>query len=540
MISRAHLTASQAAALIWLRLTLWRRRIVQQRQWGRMAVSLLALAIAALVSGSMAFLLLQYGAELRSNPALLERAGGAPALFTTWLAATLLARLWFAFVPRAQTAFLDPRRFLAFAVPARLVSALNFAAQACDLAWLFFWPIFVAMAIALGGAPGLPAPWILLAAEVLSIWAVAGALFLGAAIAAALDSRVLLRRAFAVALALGTVVGLQLMIRSGQTHARPLLSAEQLRVITFTPPGWAAAAVRAIGAGQPSRAVPPVLFLIAFGVACVALGHRLSLREALRPPDSGAARTRRGGRAGWRLPIGSDAFSAVLEKEAKTVLRIGWLQIVLVPIGFLVLRLFLLDPGGASWVDRRPLLFAAVYSHLGVLELATNQFGRDVDAARAWFLWPVSPRAVIAAKNVVAYALSLCIFIGLVLVARATGPISAEDVLIGACAHLATFPLLAVLGNVVSVLWPVPVRGMRLRRVRGAGPLGARLVTLCLLAAAAWAPWALSRLVGTPAALAYVGEALLMGIVYGGVLAGSAHLLQTRREPLLYALRSDE
>ena len=532
--------SGQAAALIWLRVTLWRRRIVQQRQWGRLVVSLLALAIGALFSGSMAFLLLEYGAHLRSNPALLEREGGAPALFTTWITATLLARLWFAFVPRSQSAFLDPRRFLAFAVPARLVSALNFAAQVCDPAWLFFWPILVAIAIALGGAPGLPGPWILLAAEALSIWAVAGVLFLGAATAALLDSRVLLRRAFAVVLALGTIVGIQLMVRSGERHARPVFGAEQLRVVSFTPPGWAADAVRAIGAGEPLRAVHPVLLLLAFGAACVVLGHKLSVREALRPPESGAARIRRGRSAGWRLPIGSDAFSAVLEKEAKTVLRVGWLQIVLVPIGFLVLRVFLLDPGGASWVDRRPLLFAAVYSHLGVLELATNQFGRDLDAARGWFLWPVSPRALIAAKNLVAYSLSFCIFLGLVLVTRATGPITASDVVIGACAHLATFPLLAILGNLVSVLWPVPIRGMRLRRVRGAGPVGARVVTLCILAAAAWGPWAVSRLAGTPPALAYLGEAIVMAIVYGGVLAASAHLLLARREPLLAALRSDE
>lgn len=534
------MTAPQASALIWLRLTLWRRRIVQQRQWGRLIVSLFAFLIGGAFSGSMAFVLVEYGAHLRSNPALLAREGGAPAVFMTWLTAALLGRLWFAFVPRSQSAFLEPRRFLAFAVPARLVSALNFAAQLCDPAWLFFWPILAAIAIALGGAPGLPGAPILLAAEALSIWAIAGALFLGAAIAAALDARVLLRRAFAVVLALGTIVGIQLMIRSGTRQSHPVFGADQLRLVSFTPPGWAAEAARALGAGEASQAIPPMLLLIAFGAVCVALGHKLSVREALRPPESGPARVSRGRGSGWRLPFGSDAFSAVLEKEAKTVLRIGWLQIVLVPIGFLVLRLFLLDPGGASWVDRRPLLFAAVYSHLGVLELATNQFGRDVDAARGWFLWPVSPRALIAAKNLVAYLLSLSIFAGLVVVTRATGPLTAEQVVIGACAHLATFPLLAILGNLVSVLGPVPVRGVRLRRVRGAGPVGARLVTLCILAVAAWGPWAMSRLAGTPPALAYVGEAIVMAVVYGGVLAASASLLETRREPLLAALRSDE
>ena len=33
--------ARQAGALVWLRATLWRRRIFQQRQWGRLAISVI-------------------------------------------------------------------------------------------------------------------------------------------------------------------------------------------------------------------------------------------------------------------------------------------------------------------------------------------------------------------------------------------------------------------------------------------------------------------------------------------------------------------
>src|SRR5207248_7154908 len=49
-------------------------------------------------------------------------------------------------------------------------------------------------------------------------------------------------------------------------------------------------------------------------------------------------------------------------------------------------------------------------SDLGVLEIATNAFGRDVGAARAYFLWPVSLRVLLAAKNAVAYGFSAAIF----------------------------------------------------------------------------------------------------------------------------------
>jgi hypothetical protein len=530
----------QAKALVWLRATLWRRRLLQRREWGRLLIGLLGIAMGSVASGGVAFALVLYGAEMRADPAKLEQQGGALALFATWLASALLARLWFAFLPRGQSPFLDPRRFLAFAVPARLVSALNFAAQLLDPAWLFFWPILVAIAVAAGRLPGMPGAFVLLCAEALSVWAVAGVLHLAAALAGALDARILLRRAFSVLLALAAAAALQLTTRPDRPALPSAFAAQHWRAVAFTPPGWAAEMVREMAAGNPLRALLPALLLLLLGAACGVLAHELSVREALRPVESGTARGDGRAAAGWRLPLLPEPVSAVLEKEAKTVLRIGWLQIVLVPIGFLLLRAFFLDPQGAGWIRNRPLLFAAVYAHLGVLELATNLFGRDLDASRAWFLWPVGPRTLLAAKNLVAYALSLCIFAGLVVVACATGPVTAAQVAVGLCAHVATFPLLAMLGNVASILWPVPVRGMRLRRVRGTGPLGARFGALLALGAPAWAPWFVSRITGLPIGIAYLGEALAMAVAYGGVLAASAHLLETRREPLLAALARDE
>jgi len=531
--------ATQAAALVWLRATLWRRRLVQQRQWGRLAISVIGVAMGAVASGSIAAALLLFGSELRAHPARIERLGGALALFATWLTSALLARVWFAFLPRGHTPFLDPRRFLAFAVPARLVSALNFAAQLLDPAWLFFWPVLGAIAVTAARLPDMPGAGVLLCAEVLSVWAVAGVLHLAAAVAAALDSRVLLRRAFSVLLALLAAAALQLTMRPGRPRLPSAFAAEHWDLVAFTPPGWAAEMVRQVAAGRPLRALLPALLLVFLGALGAILAHELSSREALRAVESGAAGTGRRRAPGWRLPLLPEPVVAVLEKEAKTILRIGWLQIVLVAISFFLLRTFVADEQGAGWIRRGPLIFPAVYAHIGVLELMTNLFGRDVDAARAWFLWPVPSRIVIAAKNLVAYALSLLIFASLVVVAAVTGPVAPRDVAIGFFAHLATFPLLAMIGNVAGILWPVPVRGMR-RRVRGAGAVGARFAALFALGGAAWGPWVVARVTGLPPALAYLGEALAMGLAYGGVLAASAHLLESRREPLLASLARDE
>jgi len=188
----------------------------------------------------------------------------------------------------------------------------------------------------------------------------------------------------------------------------------------------------------------------------------------------------------------------------------------------------------------RALLIAAVYAHLGVLEIATNAFGRDLDAARAWFLWPVSLRSVLAAKNAVAYLFSLAIFLLLAPVAAVSAQLTAGQFLVGIFAHAAVFPLLATFGNAVSVYFPVPVRGARLRRMRGTGPIGARLAAMLLLAGAAWAPYAMSQALGFHLYAAYAGELIALLLAYPALLGAAARLAEGRRELLLGALARDE
>src|SRR5207253_9125885 len=188
----------------------------------------------------------------------------------------------------------------------------------------------------------------------------------------------------------------------------------------------------------------------------------------------------------------------------------------------------------------QPLLVAALYAHLVVLEIATNGFGRSRDAARAWFLWPITLRALSAAKNAVAWLFSLAIFLLLAIVAALGTQVTAGQVLVGVLAHTAVFPLLATFGNVVSVLFPVPVHGARLRRIRGAGPVGARFAAMFLLAGAAWAPYAIAQALGMPVPAAYAGELLALLLAYPALLGLASQLAERRREALLGALARDE
>ena len=60
--------AQQAGALVWLRATLWRRRLFQQRQWGRLAISVLGIGTGAALSGTTALLLVRFGEQLGLSP----------------------------------------------------------------------------------------------------------------------------------------------------------------------------------------------------------------------------------------------------------------------------------------------------------------------------------------------------------------------------------------------------------------------------------------------------------------------------------------
>jgi hypothetical protein len=319
--------------------------------------------------------------------------------------------------------------------------------------------------------------------------------------------------------------------RPGRPGLAALFAVQHWSAIAWTPPGWTALLAQALSEGRPLHALAPALLLFLLGLGCTAAAHELSQHEQVRPPEP--VQASRAGGGGWRLPLLPETFSALFEKEAKTVLRIGWLQLVLVPVAYLLLmRTVAAGP--------QPLLVAAVYAHLGVLEIATNAFGRDVGAARAYFLWPLSLRQLLAAKNAVAYCFSALIYLLLAGVAWTSARVSTGQVLVGLIAHAAIFPLLATMGNALSVFFPMPVRGARLRRVRGAGPIGARMFALALLAGAAWAPYLIAQALGLQLFAAYLGALVAMSIGYLGLLSAGAHLLDARRESLLAALSRDE
>ena len=504
----------QARALLGLRMLLFWRRIVRERQWARVVLTIAAAILGAAFSASLCALILTATASLRSPPHALFARGGPLAIFLAAFSLLAGGRIWLGLVAVAQTqTLIDPRRFRLFPVAPALISAINALALYFDPVWVVLYPPATALALGISRLPGAPPFAALLGFEVCAVCFTVGVLHLGSALAAVFDARPMWRRLFSVALLLAGFIGFQLSVVPRHA-AVPLLSSPLWRSLASRPLGWLA------------------LALFALGALCSLAAHLVSEREAVRPPEAAQGPARAPGN-GWALPLLGPAFSALFEKEAKTVARVGWLQLVAVPAAYLLLM-------RSIFAGPQPLLIAAVYAHLGVLEIATNAFGRDVGAARAYFLWPVSLRQMFAAKNAVAYCFSLAIFLLLAGVATLSAKVTLAQVAVGLVAHAAIFPLLAAFGNAVSVLYPVPVRGARLRRVRGAGPIASRLLALALLAAAAWAPYAIAQISGLALAAAYLGQLLAMATAYAGLLSFSAHLLESRREPLLAALLRGE
>jgi hypothetical protein len=529
------LWAEQASALIALRAKLWWRRIVQGRQWVRIAVGALAALVGGLFSASLCLAVFHAADGIRQFPEANRTLGGPLAVFASWVTLALAGRIWFGLVALAQSqAFLDPRRFRSFPVSPRLLSAINLAALLFDPVWLMLYPPLIAIAMAVSRLPGAPTAWAMLLAQALAVWATVGVLHFGAALAALFDARPLLRRGFSIALLLAGFVGFQLSVAvPGHRGIEALFTAERWVAMRWTPPGWTAELAQALSDARLIHALLPALLLFLLGFLSSLAAHALSQRELSRPAEPVRLSARAARSGGWQLPLAPAAISALFEKEAKTAVRMGWLQLVVVPVAYLLLVRAVL-PGP------EPLLVAAVYAHLGVLEIATNAFGRDLDAARAWFLWPVSLRSVLAAKNAVAYLFSLAMFLLLALVAAVSAQLTAGQFLVGLLAHAAVFPLLATFGNAISVYFPVPVRGARLRRVRGTGPIGARLAAMLLLAGAAWAPYAITQATGQHLYAAYAGELIALVVAYPALLGAAARLAERRREPLLGALARDE
>ncbi|MDX2179375.1 MAG: hypothetical protein SFV18_07275 [Bryobacteraceae bacterium] len=110
----------------------------------------------------------------------------------------------------------------------------------------------------------------------------------------------------------------------------------------------------------------------------------------------------------WPSKIFPDPFGALVEKEIRSLSRISRFRVVFF-MGFSFGLLIWLPlatgfgRGGGGWMSQNFLSVVAVYAMMLLSEVCFyNAFGFDRTAAQMYYLTPVGPRTVLAAKNLAA------------------------------------------------------------------------------------------------------------------------------------------
>ncbi len=440
---------------------------------------------------------------------------------------------------------LDLRRLLVYPIPAgRLYAAAVASAMLAD-------PLAAFMGLALlgslaGAAVARPGAWLLLLALALLLFAAATAslIALFQEILARLSRSRFFREIAIGAALLGWMALATVASTAKQMPAGAWRAAAQLRWVFF-PPALATEAVVRLYGGALLSALP---FLAALALAAILTGvaaYRMALGTALAGGD-GAVRVAQARRGGSLWP---EKMGPLLEKEILYLLRhpVARISAVIVP----VLAAFFAWRGGVRLAAHpspiwraMPLFAIAVYVHLALQVFWLNAFGWDRGGARTFFLAPVSPLRVLAAKNVALSAMALALFLaGAAAWIAVAGSPGGRSLAAALLLNLGAGPVLYGAGNAVSIVNP---RAAAFGLQRGSSvPQLSAVVGMALFtgAAAALSPPILLALWLDAPRIVAAGWALLGAgawIVWWLTLPAAAALLERRRDELLDAVCSDD
>jgi ABC-2 type transport system permease protein len=262
----------------------------------------------------------------------------------------------------------------------------------------------------------------------------------------------------------------------------------------WLPPGLAARAVQQAEKAQPAQAL---LSLGGLGLWLLAAGGVLArrLRSEYRGEDLGSAPKREKAapsraiqlEAGWRLG-GSSPIVALIEKEARSLMRtLPLLWALIVPV-LMVLVLTSLFRGGVSGMQRISFPYAlplyVTYALLGFTQLLYNNLGAEGAGIQLLFLSPTPIRTVFLAKNLLHSLLFLldALLAGILASLRLGWP---SGVMLAATAAWVLFALPCSLaaGNILSLRVPFRINPGRIARQRGsqANVLSSMLAQLVMI-----------------------------------------------------------
>ena len=281
--------------------------------------------------------------------------------------------------------------------------------------------------------------------------------------------------------------------------------------------------VRGAAEGRPALAalgLSGALLVLALGVA---LGTRWAVAGALAGDVTAGAGARTAGagpaRASpWERVLGTDV-TVLVGRELRY-----WVRTPQIVLGLLVTPLMVLFffREHRFAVDLR-LFFLPFLCLVSVFNVSANQFGLDREGVRLLFLLPITPRRLIAAKNLASLTVVLVETVLSLVLVRLLGGAPLADLGGAALAVVATIPAVLMAGNALSVRHPWRMSF----RVGGTPPgaLASAFTQIFVVAAMAMLlaiPTLVGRFVGGPA-VSLGGTALL------GVFAWTAWTLSLRR-----------
>jgi hypothetical protein len=331
-------------------------------------------------------------------------------------------------------------------------------------------------------------------------------------------------------------------------------SAVATHAASVFPPSLAATAMAAALAGDLARALPALLWLVAWTAAGVLIGYRI-LTMTLFDGDvrSGgkAAATDAGGRpvaSPWtidRLSVFPVEVRAVAAKELRYLMRstMGKFSIVIMPIYVIIIALVVARDlsGPVLGIDPTNLLFigAMIYASMFSNNLIYNAYAWEGAGIQSYFFGPISMRRLVLGKNLGVWLYNLILGVECVicfcLVAGVPSPAAFAS---GCFAFTAALLAATVAGNFVSPAMPVP---RDISKITNSPSQTGILASFGILLANVVV---IGGLVAIPALLGavWLQPILLAGLVaaevfvYRVMLQPAALLLQNRRESLVEAL----
>lgn len=407
----------QLRTLIWLKWTIFRNSL-RSRKAKISQVASIATSLGALVLALILALALGVTSYFLASPRFASQfqTGQSPQFYMFALLSGIY--LMWATVPLTISGAnpFDPGKLMIYPIDLRRLIAMDILSELTSIGSIFAVPIMIGIAVGAGLATG-----DLLPTLVLALFAIAFGISLAKCLSisvAALVKRGRTRGETVVAI-MGAVIGL-LFAAGGQFLPRLMQYSESFEILKWTPPG----AIANVFLKGTDQRVLSFIATVAFVLVCTIL-LTIAVFYIARRTALGAGGISRGRRASslvdqyqpWKLPAVSHAFSAVIEKETKYLLRNAQFRtLALMPLILIVIRLA--NPSfGATGDPAKPLPsrlqeFAAhseglmssaavLYVFLILSSIFLNQFAFEGAGMRALILAPVDRRKILAGKNFV-------------------------------------------------------------------------------------------------------------------------------------------